>query len=123
MLLPQTPVPQPKNKIGLVLACAATSADGACLARDTMLETCRKLGLSFWQYLGDRIGLEGRLFRRWLPWRSKSLGVPPLRSGTGTSSAHGMIRIATRFAHQKWHGHQICGFNFVDSNRKMSYAR
>lgn len=33
------------------------------LARDTMLglmKTCRKLGLSFWQNLGDRIGLEGQ---------------------------------------------------------------
>ncbi|AHK47330.1 conserved hypothetical 36.1 kDa protein (plasmid) [Ensifer adhaerens OV14] len=38
------------------------SRDGR-VARDTMLglmKTCRKLGLSFWQYLGDRIGLEGQ---------------------------------------------------------------
>ncbi|CAN7699521.1 transposase [Ensifer adhaerens] len=38
------------------------SRDGR-VARDTMLglmKTCRKLGLSFWHYLGDRIGLEGQ---------------------------------------------------------------
>jgi hypothetical protein len=35
------------------------SRDGR-IARDTMLglmKTCRKLGLSFWHYLGDRLGL------------------------------------------------------------------
>ena len=35
------------------------SHDGR-IARDTMLglmKTCRKLGLSFWDYLGDRLGL------------------------------------------------------------------
>ncbi|SDN38326.1 hypothetical protein [Ensifer sp. YR511] len=38
------------------------SRDGS-VARDTMLglmKTCRKLALPFWQYLGDRIGLEGQ---------------------------------------------------------------
>ncbi len=38
------------------------SRDGR-VARDTMLglmKTCRKLGLSFWRYLGDRIGLKGQ---------------------------------------------------------------
>ncbi|PSS64573.1 hypothetical protein C6558_13395 [Ensifer sp. NM-2] len=38
------------------------SRDGR-VARDTMLglmKTCRKLGLSFWHYLGDRLGLEGQ---------------------------------------------------------------
>lgn len=38
------------------------SRDGR-VARDTMLglmKTCRKLGLSFWRYLGDRLGLEGQ---------------------------------------------------------------
>nr|WP_272951578.1 transposase [Sinorhizobium medicae] len=38
------------------------SRDGR-VARDTMrrlMKTCRKLGLSFWSYLGDRIGLEGQ---------------------------------------------------------------
>ncbi|WP_309239098.1 hypothetical protein [Ensifer sp. ENS12] len=38
------------------------SRDGR-VARDTMLglmKTCRKLGLSFWQYLGDRLDLEGQ---------------------------------------------------------------
>lgn len=37
------------------------SRDGR-IARDTMLglmKTCQKLGLSFWQYLGDRLGIEG----------------------------------------------------------------
>ncbi|KSV65437.1 hypothetical protein N182_35745 [Sinorhizobium sp. GL2] len=32
------------------------------VARDTMrglMKTCRKLGLSFWHYLGDRLQLEG----------------------------------------------------------------
>jgi hypothetical protein len=32
------------------------------VARDTMLglmKTCRKLGLSFWHYLGDRLQLDG----------------------------------------------------------------
>jgi hypothetical protein len=35
------------------------SRDGR-ITRDTMLglmKTCRKLGLSFWRYLGDRLGL------------------------------------------------------------------
>ncbi|WP_053253235.1 hypothetical protein [Ensifer adhaerens] len=38
------------------------SRDGR-IARDTMLglmKTCRKLRLSFWQYLGDRLGIDGR---------------------------------------------------------------
>ncbi|WP_309142288.1 transposase [Ensifer sp. ENS06] len=38
------------------------SRDGR-VARHTMLglmKTCRKLGLSFWRYLGDRIGLKGQ---------------------------------------------------------------
>lgn len=38
------------------------SRDGR-VERDTMLglrKTCQKRGLSFWQYLGDRIGLEGQ---------------------------------------------------------------
>ncbi|MCS0457931.1 transposase (plasmid) [Rhizobium sp. T136] len=38
------------------------SRDGR-VARDTMLglmKTCRKLGLSFWHYLGDRLGLDGQ---------------------------------------------------------------
>jgi len=33
------------------------------MARDTMLglmKTCRKLGLSFWHYLGDRLGIKGQ---------------------------------------------------------------
>lgn len=37
------------------------SRDGR-VARDTMLglmKTCRKLGLSFWRYLGDRLQLDG----------------------------------------------------------------
>jgi len=37
------------------------SADGR-MARDVMLglsKTCRKLGLSFFDYLGDRLGLHG----------------------------------------------------------------
>nr|WP_240545240.1 transposase [Sinorhizobium fredii] len=38
------------------------SRDGR-VARDTMLglmKTCKKLGLSFWHYLGDRLGLDGQ---------------------------------------------------------------
>ncbi|WP_244496056.1 hypothetical protein [Ensifer sp. Root31] len=38
------------------------SRDGR-VARDTMLglmKTCRKMGLSFWQYLGDRLGFDGQ---------------------------------------------------------------
>ncbi|KRD56754.1 transposase [Ensifer sp. Root278] len=38
------------------------SRDGR-VARDTMLglmKTCRKLGLSFWHYLGDRLGVDGQ---------------------------------------------------------------
>lgn len=38
------------------------SRDGR-IARDTMLglmKTCQKLGLSFWDYLGDRLGIGGQ---------------------------------------------------------------
>lgn len=38
------------------------SRDGR-VARDTMLglmKTCRKLGLSSWHHLGDRLGLDGQ---------------------------------------------------------------
>jgi hypothetical protein len=39
-----------------------THSDDGRRARDAMLalmKTCRKLGISFWQYLGDRLGVEG----------------------------------------------------------------
>jgi hypothetical protein len=39
------------------------SRDGR-VARDTMLglmKTCKKLGLSFWHYLGDRLGIDGQV--------------------------------------------------------------
>ncbi|MGO6891178.1 hypothetical protein ACKUFR_24875 (plasmid) [Rhizobium johnstonii] len=39
-----------------------TMSRGGRVARDTMLglmKTCQKLGLSFYHYLGDRLGLGG----------------------------------------------------------------
>ena len=43
------------------------SRDGR-IARDTMLglmQTCRKLGISFYHYLGDRLGMVARPSRNW----------------------------------------------------------
>ncbi|MGH6806488.1 MAG: hypothetical protein ACREEJ_06495, partial [Ensifer adhaerens] len=56
------------------------SRDGR-VARDTMLglmKTCRKLGLSFWQYLGDRVGLEGKAIPRWQHLSRPKPRPPPL---------------------------------------------
>ncbi|MER9671050.1 hypothetical protein [Mesorhizobium sp. M0203] len=39
-----------------------THSDQGRAARDTMLsmmKTCNKLGVSFWDYLGDRLGIPG----------------------------------------------------------------
>jgi len=48
-----------------------THSDQGRDARDTMLsmmKTCNKLGVSFWDYLGDRLGIPG----------SKILPIPVL---------------------------------------------
>lgn len=53
------------------------SADGR-QARDVMLglmKTCRKLGISFFAYLGDRLGLSGAGER--IPPLPDLVGVPP----------------------------------------------
>lgn len=52
-------------------------------ARDSMLglmKTCQKLGLSFWHYLGDRLGM-GMPERPFLPWPRWSLPEPEAING------------------------------------------
>jgi len=41
------------------------------MARDTMLgllKACRKLRLSFYHFLGDRLEIAGKTIARWPPW-------------------------------------------------------
>ena len=47
-----------------------TVSEQGRIARDTMLglmKTCAKLGVSFYQFLGDRFGIPGETHVPWLP--------------------------------------------------------
>ena len=59
---------------------AGTRSDDGRDSRDaflSLLKTCRKLGVSFWDYLGDRFGAAGAPAIPYLPDLVIARGVPP----------------------------------------------